>query len=182
MLKSILIKSLIVFNGTVLVAMANAQSTQVKIQSGAFVAVYTDSKNNLAWSKALPGTYTNGCLDAHGKYDANKCTWPGIGLDSAAGKACKEIGASLPTKFQYESLIRSFGHHFDSVQNVPFLTEKGQAQMQAVFGDMPNYFWTSSVYSMSYPQVAFFFHSPLGHALLDRVRDNELAVRCVLQL
>lgn len=44
-------------------------------QAGLFTPVYTDSSNKLSWSKKLPGTYSNSCVNAKGEYDRNKCTF-----------------------------------------------------------------------------------------------------------
>lgn len=93
-----------------------AAAVQVK---GRFAPVYTDSSNNLFWTKALPGTFSNGCIDVNGKYDGRKCTletdangvpifvdgaWTVKVDDSDAARACRDIGARLPTKKEIESI------------------------------------------------------------------------------
>lgn len=130
-----------------------------------FTAVYTDSSNRLSWSRKIPGTYTNGCVVPNDRYrreyfcgfEIIPGTGPQIKVDgSAAAKVCRDMGARLPTKSEYESLIRNFEHVRES--NRYLLTPKGVADMQKVFGDtdQQTWFWTSSLnpsddgYSLAY--------------------------------
>lgn len=127
----------------------------------AFDSVYTDPVNRLRWSKILPGSYTNGCVDLNGRNDYSKCTFalnpngepildeagnPQINIDdSAAAQACRAIGVRLPTLPEAESLLRSFEH--TEKKYGPQVTAKGWANMMAVWKPKNNYFWpwTSSI-------------------------------------
>lgn len=168
-----------------------------------FVAVYTDKLNGLSWSKALPDHYSNGCVASSGQYSSSKCTYDNVASgnrqvrveDSEAAKACRNIGARLPTKEEFESLIRNFDYS-EEHRSFPQLTNKGNADMQAIFGDMDNYFWSSSVphYNSNFtaPKVqnhgnAFIFGSVAGYGDADGgrgsvglfTRNQEITVRCV---
>ena len=83
-----------------------------------FESVFIDDAYNLAWSRALPGEYSNGCASNTGKFDQSKCTYEmskdGKALtgtnESQAAQACRDIGARLPTQEEYKRLIRRFEH------------------------------------------------------------------------
>jgi hypothetical protein len=162
---------------------AQDQATLSKLQAGWFVSVYTDSSNKLSWSKALPGTYSNGCADANGKYDKSKCSIETDANNSTAAKACRDLGEGvrLPTEQEIESLIKQFDHSNENYG--PRLTETGRAAMQDIFGDMDNisndWFWSSSVLSND-PNLAYFFDGINGYVDYGYyVRNNDSAVRCV---
>ncbi len=158
-----------------------ADHSAKEVQASKFITVYTDKLNGLSWSKALPGTYSNGCA-SNSAYDPLKCTFDVVGgsrqvrvEDSEAAKACREIGARLPTKEEFESLIRNF----DIKQYSLGLTDNGVAQMQVIFGDMNNWFWSASV-SSSIPDFAFAFDGGLGNGGIGYgSRYENGAVRCV---
>ena len=150
----------------------------------AFTTVYTDSNNKLSWSKKLPGTYSNGCVDANGQPDTSKCTFETLPDgshqvkvdDSNAAIACKKIGARLPTESEFESLIRNFDHR--EKRYGPRLTDKGIADMQTVFGDMNYWFWSSSVSSYD-SGVGYGLNGDYGGLAAD-VRNSLYAVCCVV--
>jgi hypothetical protein len=128
------------------------RSSGKNVSVGLFQTVYIDHHyySNLSWGKMLSGTYSNGC-EADGKFDSNKCTFEiredgsrQVRVDdSNAAKACKAVGGRLPTKPEYESLIRNFNHSEENYG--PALTVKGMAEMKGSFRDMNRWFWTSSV-------------------------------------
>jgi hypothetical protein len=182
---------------TILVSIASASGsvafagTNDRPDSGRLVQVHIDNFKKLAWSKALPGRYTNGCVNAHGNFDYSKCVVE-KGSDgrlqvkveySAAAHACKSLGARLPTELEFNSLIRNFDHI--ETTSMPRLTSKGIEEMQLVFGDMNeknNWFWTSSV--TSYDNVdGILFSTNIGSISGQLVpRGTNLAVRCVADL
>ena len=167
----------VIFSALLFLAVANAKAA-------VFVAVYTDPSNGLKWSKALPSFYTNGCIGFGGKYDASECTSvmvAGGGLqvkveDSDAARACRLIGAMLPTKEEYESLIRNFDKTEES--HGPKLTAKGKSDMNAIFGDGGYIFWSASV-SENFPEVAFKFDSDFGAVGIGLRYLGGSTVRCV---
>lgn len=159
--------------------------------AGQFRSVYTDNINKLSWSKALPGEYSNGCVNSDGRWDSSKCTLENgangtleVKLeDSNAAKACRNIGARLPTEREYDSLIQNFPHtkkqcFWDAAKTCSRLTPQGIEYMQSVFGDMNNLFWSSSVDSKN-PLVAFDFDGREGDIYYAYRNINYKAVRCV---
>lgn len=157
-----------------------------------FASVYIDKINNLSWSKALPGTYSNGCVGDDGEYDASKCTFETNSdgtrqvkvADSAAARACSDLGggARLPTEREYQSLIQKFDHatykcHWDGTKNCHRLSGKGISDMQSIFGDMNNWFWSSV--SPNDSDGAFHFYGNYGDVDNYDSRNFSLAVRCV---
>lgn len=163
------------------------RSSGKNISAGLFQTVYIDHSNSLSWSKMLSGTYSNGCeADNGSNFDSNKCTFE-IGKDgsqqvkvddSNAAKACKAVGGRLPTKPEYESLIRKFNHSEENYG--PGLTVKGMAEIQGVFRDMNHWFWTSSV--GPHPMGASVFDGDGGQGVVGppkTYREARLAVRCV---
>jgi len=170
-----------------------AQAILIKLTASQFTSVYMDSKNGLLWSKALPGTYTNGCVNSSGEYSYRNCTFEtnrdgspklvddGIGeikiSDSLAAQACDKVGGRLPTKSEIESLIRNF----DSIEGTrgPRLTLKGRIEMQAKFGEnMAKWFWSAS-FNSSNPATAYYFDGTSG-VVGEEFRKYPHAVRCVL--
>lgn len=158
-----------------------------------FVPVYTDANIKLSWSRALPGKYSNGCVDTKGSYDRNKCSYErgtdaGYSLivkDSAAAEACRSIGAKLPTESEFKSLIRNFDHTNSRWSPTsPQLTDKGKEAMQSVFGDMKGSFWSSSV------ETGVLYGEPNVAAIFDGLdgdmgyysRESSLSVLCVSSL
>ena len=178
MTKSILKANLIIFG---LVMAASTVATEASVFQ--FEVAYTD-QSGLSWSTEIPGLYTNGCVDAYGYFDRGKCSFE-TGSDgslqvkvddSNAAKACRDIGARLPTKSEFESLIRDFGHteEFNGLR----LTEAGRTDMHIKFGDgMINWFWSSSVSSIG-PDNAFDLNGNNGDVSNDD-RTNYFSVRCV---
>lgn len=182
---------------TILIAIASVTcsiafaETNDKSASGQFEQVLRDNTNKLAWSKALPGAYTNGCLNAHGILDYSKCVFE-KGSDgrfrikvefSAAAQACTSVGARLPTELEFHSLIRNFDHIETTA--MPRLTRRGIQDMQLVFGDMNNeensWFWTSSASYDVTSGILFNGNSGLISAQLVP-RFSNYAVRCVADL
>ena len=168
-----------------------------ELQRSPSVFVYTDTGNSLSWTSALPGPrYKNGCLDVNGHDDATKCTYD-VGVDgthqvrvedSAAAKACRDlrdsagnlVGARLPTKAEYESLIRNMGQEgVDFINGVygPYLTVTGQARMVEIFRDTPDWFWTSTVLPVYSENAVAFSRRHVVYALY---RGSGVGVRCVL--
>ncbi|MBK9322953.1 MAG: hypothetical protein IPM97_08420 [Bdellovibrionaceae bacterium] len=159
-----------------------------------FVPVYRDKKNNLSWSASLPGYYTNGCVNRHGDFDRAKCTFQAMADgtyqvkidDSNAAKNCQIIGARLPTKFEYESLMRDF-EYTELGNGELVLTNKGDDDMQAIFRETDEYayFWTSTPGTTQ--TLAFFFSRGVWHntgrsegSILEHLRYvNGISVRCV---
>ena len=162
-----------------------------QLQPGQFVAVYTDN-SGLAWSKALPYPYTNGCVDANDQYDGSQCTFETNingslklvdGLrqvkisGSLAAQACDKVGGRLPTKAEIEGLIRNFNNTEEMYG--PKLTATGRAEMNAQFGDnMNNWFWSSSVLWSS-PALAYVLLGGGGDLGNAGRSFNDYAVRCV---
>lgn len=139
--------------------------------------------------------YRNGCVDSTGTYDGSKCTYENGSdgfrqvkvADSDAAKACSEIGARLPTKPEFESLIRRFDYTEHAYG--PELTHKGVTEMQNIFGDMWNAFWSSSVDATS-GDYANFFNGDRGNGLNGFIgsgsndngdRSFKAEVRCVMK-
>jgi hypothetical protein len=145
-----------------------------------FEPIYTDAANRLQWGKMLTGTYSNGCAGANGLYDYGKCTVEKGAdgnlqvkvADSNAAKACRDMGARLPTKPEFESLIRQFDHFEKS--DGPGLTESGVAGVKKVFGERLAS-WSSS----ATPYNAYYFE--FGVIWLSQYRyDPSGKVRCVV--
>lgn len=149
--------------------------------------------SGLAWSKEVNNLYSNGCADKEEGKDISQCTLekneqgdlvldsegnPKVDIKtSLAAQACQRIGGRLPTKPEWESLIRNFDHTEEFAG--PRLTESGRASMQAQFGDMDNWFFTSSVVS-SNPEIAYIFYFFTDGLIAHQSRDfGAGAVRCV---
>ncbi len=152
-----------------------------------FATIYRDerirnSNGGLDWSKSLHGVYSNGCIGAEGEYDLSACKQAPGGLmvqvqDSAAAKACELVGGRLPTAAEYTSLIGNFDHWNDPDGDL-VLTSKGRAEMQAVFGDMSHWFWTSTIEASGNVGLANLFSGGGGDIHYD-FRESTYAVRCV---
>lgn len=156
----------------------------------AFHTAYTDRYNNLFWSRALPGMYRNGCQLGEGFFHVlSKCNveagpYQSILVkadESDAANACKAIGARLPTRAEFLSLIVNFDHTDYPQLGGPILTERGGAAMGDVFGDMAGVpkrqgFWTSTVLRKDSDRAYVFSAStgdvsdPIPRYKFDRVR------------
>ena len=167
-------------------------------QTTKFTPVYTDPSNGLKWGSAISGTYSNGCTDSTGTYKDSMCTYiagsnPGVHFvkneNSDAAVACQGIGARLPTGSEYYSLIAQFDHDTMNDGSIE-LSIKGNQEMQSTFGDMTDWFWSSSVNQgfVDGPVVtsggkAYYPYACLfnGHGLhcFYLSRDQKLRVRCV---
>lgn len=164
-------------------------STAHSIATKQFTGVYTDRLNKVSWSERQ-GIFSNGCVDSNGNYDPKKCT---LETDAAsrhqvevessrAATVCRDIGARLPTKIEFESLIRNFDHAEASFG--PYLTYRGQGEMRNALDDRHtdpfDLLWTSSVDPKS-PERAFVFsgynYGHVGHTLYRHSYDS---VRCVV--
>lgn len=162
-----------------------------------FTAVYVDKFNGLKWGNRLPGHYSNGAR-TRGAFDAKKCTYVEnyIGAtvkveDSEAAMACKSIGARLPTKEEYFSLIENFRHEY--VGSSPALTGVGRKQMADVFQDISlvdegiktdrQWFWTSSTIANNpcYGYEFSVYYGAVDHYYRDyHIRaGHQIYVRCV---
>ncbi len=164
-----------------------------------FGSVFTDPANNLSWAKALPGRYSNGCVDQNGNYYSPFCYLkmdPIIGavmengyyeIDpwrSNAARACDAIDARLPTRNEYQSFVQQFDH-----DDRGRLTSRGVAAMQKIFGDIDSKWWWTSTNGYDplykdFDRAYGFFVSEdgpeAGMASYDTFRRDELgAVRCV---
>lgn len=137
---------------------ANAQSSHIKKTAETFVEVYRDTLNGLSWSSAPYATMTNGCATSANHEDNNLCTLVELDeqlyikpKDSEAARYCSSMGARLPTKVEFESLIRNF--EFTEEKKGPQLTSKGRDDMKAIFNDTDGLgefydlgFWSSFVH------------------------------------
>jgi hypothetical protein len=163
------------------------------VNADQFVPVYTDTSNNLSWSKAFTGHYSNGCLYEGKYYYPMTCTEVESGPngdlqvkvdDSAAAQACKAIGARLPTQLEFESLIRNFDHTENSYG--PRLTDNGMKAMQSIFGDMLGWFWSSTVSDITGNYYAYALNGFNGYGKPIRRTENGMygtgLVRCVDKL
>lgn len=167
-----------------------------------FVSVFTDPANDVSWSKALPSRYSNGCVNQNGYFYIYLCrqnenfvngfSTPVLVngyyevdlLRSDADRACYAIGASLPTKRDYQSLVRQFDH-----DDRGRLTSAGVAAMQDVFSDVDSKWWWTKTngYTAIYKDFdrAYGFYvsedgPEAGMASFKTFRRDELgAVRCV---
>ena len=155
-----------------------------------FETVFIDRSINLAWSSAISGTYSNGCTNEADYYSKSKCSVTKTAEaavqvsvdDSAAARACRNFGARLPTRQEYESLMKNFDLLPSRyLSTSPFLSEKGVRDMQSVFKDTDNLFWTSSINSEDDFNNAFVFEvtREAGHAVRFQGRSHRFAVRCV---
>lgn len=131
--------------------------------------VFVDPANGIRWTKALqkakyPHDFIwlyNGCVDSEGHYQSSKCTmkrgpdgkFQVVVEDSDAALACKQVGARLPTKQEYESLMLNFEH--DTQYRIR-LTYKGIKQLMGIFKDVyvnefdgaiSGYFATSTIFN-----------------------------------
>ena len=102
----------------------------------------------------------------------------GVVVDSAATRACKKIGATLPTMKQYDSL-RQFFEQTEPGMNAKF-TQQGLKDLFAVFPDINDkgtmvLQWASSVLVNSDVETAGVFDD---HVHGDYV-DRDHSVRCV---
>lgn len=173
-----------------------------RAKQGVFEKVYTDKSNGLSWSKALPGFYYNGFYDDEGNFAVvGKCEVFSNGDcaiktdTSDAAKACQNIGGKLPTKLEWESLIKNFDHAETTFRQEPTitLTAKGIENMQAIFGDMaslkfvidddiyliPVNFWSSSAGPWN-SDHAYVFSGKVGSIFFfDRRVGHHETVRCV---
>jgi hypothetical protein len=124
--------------------------------------------------------------------------------DSNALRACNDVGARLPTVFEFKQLLEEFDHilgppcEIDGISTCslwskfPKLTEKGYADFKAVFNDVTDerykrLFWIGSWRHYAFgPTVAYsanfsgHFDTDLdSYDLGERSRESELSVRCV---
>lgn len=148
---------------------------------------YTDPSNNVRWLAELPETYTHGCFEG-GSPGGIRCTlsrtrenlFEAVEEDSDAAKACRDIGARLPTQGEIISLLRNFDHEEQRVNQYvtsPVLTEKGFKEMEAKLGDMKHSYWSSSVINQDTGQNGYV----LNRTRLDvTYRYERQSVRCVL--
>lgn len=166
-----------------------------------FVAVYTDPSNKLAWSAGSVLQMGNGCENHEGYFDISQCSVSvnasGKRMvdpnDSNAAKECQKVGARLPTREEYKSLVKQFdhipeGHECNPMLGAgkgPCLTSLGIQAMNAIFKDMgesaeDRFFWTASVSATS-DEAAIAFSGNLPVDYLSSREDN-LSVRCVKNL
>jgi hypothetical protein len=151
-----------------------------------FQPVYTDRLDGIQWGAELPGTFTHGCFQG-GSPGGRHCTYTTVGYsvqavvdDSDAARACKALGARLPTYFEIMSLIRNFDHK-EVAQGerfaLPIITDQGFKDMEKSLGDMKKYYWSSSVSSQDNGITS----SVLKFGNLGFYdRDLSASVRCVL--
>ncbi|MCB0408278.1 MAG: hypothetical protein KDD34_08745 [Bdellovibrionales bacterium] len=164
---------------------------QVSVADTFEVAV-TDSLG-YEWSKEV-GVYSNGCLSPDGRFSKLYCgiRKPDFRIytepeTSDATRVCEEMGAMLPTKYEFINLISSrittsngektiFETEKNSRGNT-VLTLDGRVAFEQIFGDNDG-FWTSTVgrdISRTEDAAAFMYGS-----IVDSVqRNRELSVICI---
>ncbi|RYZ68006.1 MAG: hypothetical protein EOP05_16980 [Proteobacteria bacterium] len=132
-------------------------------------------KNGVTWLASFPDQYSNGCYDQKAQYSRAACSLP-IEKSSPAESACYKIGALLPTKEDYENLIKSFDH-----ESEPRLTEKGVQQIKSAFGAdyTDDWYWTSTLSKRDAEKAHFFSFSTLGLENSQDYRYIKHAVRCI---
>lgn len=163
-----------------------------------FTPILTDKKTGLIWGKTIPGKFTNGCMErnADGKITESGCRIrmsskkEKLVANSAAITACENLGARLPSQFEFESLIRNFDHTDipsdpKYLPNDLRLTEKGVEQMRAAFGDLDKPIWAQywastaiEIFEGKYYGASLFETNQMLH----QWRTYEYWVRCVKEV
>lgn len=132
-------------------------------------------KSGATWLASFPDKYSNGCYDQKAQYSRAACSLP-IEKSSPAESACYKIGARLPTKEDYENLIRSYDHDAE-----PSLTKKGVQQLKQAFGadDTDGLYWTATLTRQDEERAHTFSFSTLGLATSQDYRYIKHEVRCL---
>jgi hypothetical protein len=159
--------------------------TFLTCQSFAFNPVFVDN-TGLKWSGKLSQGYTNGCVGSNGDYNGN-CSWYiEEEADSEAQKACLLINGRLPTKTEYENLMKNF--EYINYNEKVRLTKDGLNDMRDALYDMDefDFYWTSTPiervfdYPHTYMIDAFIFDAAEHiRTMTDRARFLGAQVRCV---
>ena len=139
-LKTILLLS--IMSTLIFVTVANAENVN---SSEKFVVAFIDKSARLEWSRALNYEYKNGC----GNFENDGVfTCSADQSSSEASIACRNIGARLPTKAEYISMILNFDHRYSHDHHLE-VTKIGAEKMDSVFQDgknLGNYiFWSSDL-------------------------------------
>lgn len=95
-----------------------------------------------------------------------------------AVKACKDIGARLPTREEFQSLRKYLGR--DSAKGYSPLTVDGRMDVLPGLGDgwLKHWFWSSSLYAPDH-YYAYGFDGTNGEIEYDSSTYSYSAVRCV---
>lgn len=105
----------------------------VKAQSSDHEVKYTD-KLGIEWSRILDGKYENGCYNIPiSKNSANViCRSDVVDEDSDAFNVCNDSGWSLPTREDWNRLVKEFDHveHRLGVN----LSDQGEVKFKQTFG------------------------------------------------
>lgn len=142
--------------------------------------------------RAAPG-FTNGCVrlneqrqaildsDNFAFTDYSRCTSTSdrkvVVADSEAATACEKIGGRLPTKTEFETLIRSY--EYIGKNGWPHLPTTKEALSRDFGEDIFQPFWSSSPVS-GYPDYAFYFNGyDVSVSFTRRDGTALFAVRCV---
>ncbi len=90
---------------------------------------------------------------------------------SDANKYCKDIGARLPTKEEFENLAKYLGKG----SYKPYLADGDTEYLPGLYG---HWFWSSTDDGPDFPDYAFMFNGSQGYTRIYN-RTNRISVRCV---